>query len=208
MDTDWAWVTQSWYPGFCLTFVRDRDPATVADQLGGGPLELMTIEQTGRAVPPSLPGSLLRCGTVPGWTYCYEDRTPIASQPAALARLSAGTQVVQLLKSGDGLNLVQHSRDGQLVEQFEPRPAAESRGAGPPLLLPRVHTILSTQPATSRILAAAQAVGEVVGSVIGPHLLDGPMLTTHSIRAEDVPATPPADASGLGPRLGPIDRLT
>ncbi len=37
METDWVWATQSYYPGFCLTFVRDREPATVADVLGGGP---------------------------------------------------------------------------------------------------------------------------------------------------------------------------
>ncbi|WP_306213721.1 hypothetical protein [Actinoplanes sp. RD1] len=60
MDTAWAWVTEGRYPGFCRTFVRDRDPATVAERLGGGPPAVMTVEQTGDAYPPHQRGSLLR----------------------------------------------------------------------------------------------------------------------------------------------------
>jgi hypothetical protein len=205
MDSDWAWATQSRYPGFCLSFVRDRDPATVAELLGGGPLETMTVEEAVRVFPPSRRGALLRCGTVPGWAYCYEDYEPVGFQRSLLQRLSAGTEVVQILKSGDGMTIARRMVDGRQTEQFEPRRGAASRGDGPAVLLPRVERTLSNQPGTSGLLAALHAVGEHVGTVISRQELDGPLPTTFSTFVEPDPAPrPPIRPQGLGRTLGTI----
>ncbi len=149
MDLGWAWAAQSYYPGFCLTFVRHQDPATVAELLGGGPLELLTAEEADRVFPLSLPGSLLRCGTIPGWAFCYEDRAPIGFQPALFQRLSAGSDVVQVVKGGDGMNIARRVVDGQQTEEFEPRSASVNRGNEPTVLLATVKRVLRDHPETS-----------------------------------------------------------
>ncbi|WP_305788707.1 DUF6461 domain-containing protein [Symbioplanes lichenis] len=205
MDTAWAWVTESWYPGFCLTFVRDRDPATVAERLGGGAPVVMTVEQTGDVYPPHQRGSLLRLGTVPGWTYCYEDRAPVAFLPTLLHRLSAGTEVIQVVKGGDGMNIARRLSDGRLLEQFEPGRTATA--AGPDLLLPRVERLLSDQPGTSPLLATLTAVSELIGAAVDRETLDGPLLTAFSTFTEPAAAATPRPSAArhqLGRRLGTV----
>ncbi|WP_189079028.1 hypothetical protein [Mangrovihabitans endophyticus] len=71
MESGWAWATQSRYPGFCLSFIRDRDPATVAARLGGGPATTLT-------------------------TYCYEERAPVGFLPSRIQQLSTGTELLQV----------------------------------------------------------------------------------------------------------------
>jgi len=205
MDTDWAWATQSRYPGFCLSFVRDRDPATVAELLGGGPLETMTGDEAVRAFPPSRRGALLRCGTVPGWAYCYEEYQPVAFQRSLAQRLSAGTELVQVLKSGDGMTIARRMVDGRQTEQFEPRRGAASRGEGPAVLLPQAERRLAGQPGTSGLVAALQAVGEHVGAILSRQELDGPLPTTFSTYVEpDLIPRPSIRPQGLGRPLGTI----
>ncbi|MDY7084463.1 MAG: DUF6461 domain-containing protein [Actinomycetota bacterium] len=201
MDTDWAWATHDDNPGFCLTFVRERDPATVADLLGGEVPQTMTREDTTHAYPLALPGSVLRLGAAGSWTYCYEDRAPTASRSPLCERLSVGTEVVQVLKSGDGMNIVRRLHDGATLEQFEPGPAAAPRGDHPAVLLELVNRVLTEHPAISRLAAALHAAGDHVGAVVTRDDLDGPLPTSYSTHP---PASAPPPAStpvGLGRRL-------
>lgn len=204
------------YASFCLTFVRDQDPATVADLLGGGPLATRTAEQATRAYPAARRGSLLRCGTVPGWAYCYEDQGAVGFLPSRLELLSTGTELVQVVRGGDGMNLACRMVDGRLAERFEPGSADSGNWAlpggrtashcvGPALLAPRVAHLLSSQPELSGLLAALQAVGEHVGAVVSRPELDGPLPTTFSTFTEPRSTPrPPTRPHGLGPHLGTI----
>ncbi|MCM4084647.1 DUF6461 domain-containing protein [Paractinoplanes hotanensis] len=203
MDTDWAWAAQSYYPGFCLTFVRERDPAAVANMLGGGPLETMTAAEADMAFPLSLRGSLLRCGTVTSWAYCYEDRAPVAFQPSLYQRLSEGTELVQVIKSGDGMRIARRVVNGQQTEQFEPRQGADNRGSGPAILLPHLEHLLTANPNMSMLVAVLQAVGRHVGAVLTRDVLDGPLATTFSTHTETArPAPVTTRPPGLGRHLG------
>lgn len=199
MDAQWAWATQSYYPGFCLTFVRDQDPAIVAGLLGGGPLAILTAEEADRVFPPSVPGSLLRCGTVPGWAYCYEDRAPVGFQPPLYQRLSVGSDVVQIVKGGDGMNIARRVVDGQQTEEFEPRNRPAYRNNGPAVLLARADRVLRDHPEAGGLLAALHAVSEHVGAIAPRDVLDGPLLTTFSTYSATDATTPITQLShGLG----------
>ncbi|BCJ50356.1 hypothetical protein Asp14428_18310 [Actinoplanes sp. NBRC 14428] len=203
MDTDWAWATESRRPGFCLTFVRDRDPATVAGLLGGGPPATMTAVEAGEAFPISLRGSLLRCGSVAPWAYCYEDRAPVAFRASLRQRLSEGTELVQVVKSADGMRIVRRMVNGRQTEQFEPRRGADNRGAGPAVLLPRIERLLVAFPEMSVLVAALRTVGRHVGAVLTPGILDGPLMTAFSTETATAPPTPVTGRpAGLGRRLG------
>ena len=109
----WAWAGQDRYPGFCLTLVNERTPQTVAEALGAGTLSVMTLAEAEHHFPISSPGTLLRLGTSGNWTFCFEDRAPIANREPAIARLSAGTRLLQVTKSGDGMTVMRNVVDGQ-----------------------------------------------------------------------------------------------
>ena len=88
MDLErWAWAGQERYPGFCLTFIRDREPGAVAAALGADSLSVMTPADAEQAYPISRPGALLRLGAYGKWVFCFEDRAPIANRAPAIARV-------------------------------------------------------------------------------------------------------------------------
>lgn len=194
MGTDrWAWAADSRYPGFCLTFVEDRTPAAVVTALGADPalLEVLTGPEAELAYPITEPGSLLRCGPAGRWTFCYEDRAPVANRPPAIARLSAGTAILQVAKGGDGMTIVRHVADGGTVELFEPLPGATATGDGPYQLLPLVERVLATRPGITGTVAALHVVGARVGVVLDREVLDGPLPTAITTLAEPAAPRPP-----------------
>lgn len=173
----WAWAAQDRYPGYCVTFLRDREPATIPALLDADEPSTMTLAEAEQAYPITKPGSLLRCGRVGAWAFCFEDRVPIANRPLAIARLSQGTTLVQVTRGGDGMNIVQHLVDGRKIEYFEPSQAATPRGEGPFVLAPAVAQIRASNATTSGLVAALTAVGNHVGAAIDRHILDGPLHT-------------------------------
>lgn len=174
MDIEkWAWAGQERYPGFCLTFVRDREPATVAAALGAGSLSVITLAEAGQAHPISSPGALLRLGTAGTWTFCFEDRAPIANRAPAIARLSQGTRLLQVTKSGDGMVIVRDVVDGRKVELFEPGGAVYVDGP----LRARTAALAAANPP---IVAALAAVGDTVGTDLDRAILESPLPTALS----------------------------
>ncbi|MEV1286919.1 DUF6461 domain-containing protein [Micromonospora sp. NPDC049679] len=149
----WTWAGQEHYAGFCLTFVQDQEPAAVAAALGADPPTLMTMAEAKQAYPIDKPGALLRLGAFGNWVFCFEDRAPIANRPPAITRLSQGTRMLQVTKSGDGMVIVRDVVDGRKVEMFEPGGAVYVDGP----LRPRIAALL---PANSRIVAALAVVGD------------------------------------------------
>lgn len=179
MDIErWSWAGQERYPGFCLTLVHQRDPRTVAQSLGARTLTVLTLAEAEHQFPISDPGALLRLGPSGSWTFCFEDRAPIANREPAIARLSAGTRLLQVTKSGDGMTVVRDVVDGRNVEIFEP--AAASAGTGT-ALRGRVDAVPATYP---RIVAALAVVGAEAGTELDRTTLDGPLETAFSTLRE------------------------
>lgn len=173
----WAWAGKDRYPGFCLTFVKDREPATVAAQLGADVLRELTLAEAEQAHPISAPGALLRLGAYPEGVFCFEDRAPIANRAGAIACLSRGTRLLQVTKSGDGMVIVRDVVDGRTAELFEPGGAVYADGP----LRPRTAPLLA---AHSRIVAALAVVADEAGADLGRATLEGRLGTALSMRDE------------------------
>lgn len=162
----WSWAGQERYPGFCLTLVHRRDPRTVAQALGAHTLTVLTLAEAEYRFPIGAAGALLRLGTSHTWTYCFEDRAPIANREPAIARLSAGTRLLQVTKSGDGMTVLRDVVDG--------RNAAAS-----------LQARLDTIPADClRIVAALAVVAAETGIELDRATLDGPLDTAYSTLSE------------------------
>ena len=174
----WAWAGQDRYPGFCLTLVHERSPQAVAEALGAGTLTVLTLAEAEHQFPISSPGALLRLGASGGWTFCFEDRAPIANRGPAIARLSAGTRLLQITKSGDGMTVMRHVVDGRQLEAFEPGPAAA--GGGTTLRL-RVASVPAGYP---RIVAALATAADETGIELDRATLEGPLATALSTLRE------------------------
>lgn len=169
----WAWAGQERHPGFCLTLVRQREPRTVAQALAAPTLTVLTLAEAEHQYPISNPGALLRLGTSSSdWTFCFEDRAPIANREPAIARLSAGTRLLQVTKSGDGMTVIRDVVDGQDAET--------SVGVGTALQR-RVDAVPATYP---RIVAALAVVGAQAGVELDRAALDGPLETAFSTLSE------------------------
>ncbi|MET7671141.1 DUF6461 domain-containing protein [Micromonospora luteifusca] len=169
----WTWAGEERFPGFCVTFVQDRDPATVAAALGADSLTVLTLIEADQNHPISRPGALLRLGTYGRWVFCFEDRAPIANRARAITRLAQGTRLLQVTKSGDGMVIVRDVVDGRNVEVFEPGGAVYVDGP----LRSRVAGLL---PEQSRIVAALAVVGDEVGADLDRATLEGPLATALS----------------------------
>ncbi|GGO16851.1 hypothetical protein [Micromonospora parathelypteridis] len=178
MDIErWAWAGQERFPGFCFTFVQDRDPGTVAAAVGADSLTVLTLIEAEEAHPISKPGALLRFGTYGQGVFCFEDRAPIANREPAITRLAQGTRLLQVTKSGDGMVVVREVVDGRKVQLFEPGEAVYVDGP----LRPRVAALL---PEHSRIVAALAVVADEVGADLDRATLDGPLATALSMLNE------------------------
>ena len=170
----WAWAGQDRYPGFCLTFVRGRTPATVAAQLGADVLRELTLAEAEQAHPISAPGALLRLGAYDGGVFCFEDRAPIANRTWAITQLSHGTRLLQVTKSGDGMVIVRDVVDGRTAELFEPGGAVYADGP----LRPRVAPVLAAHP---RVIAALAVVADEAGVDLERATLEGRLPTALSL---------------------------
>ncbi|MEU4680936.1 DUF6461 domain-containing protein [Micromonospora sp. NPDC023737] len=173
----WMWAGQERFAGFCLTFIRDREVAAVAAALGASSPTVMTLAEAEQAYPITRPGALLRLGMYDNWVFCFEDRAPIANRGPATMRLSQGTRMLQVTKSGDGMVIVRDVIDGQKVEMFEPNGSVYVDG----LLRLRIAALLPTYPS---IVAALAVVGDEVGADLDRATLEGPLATALSTRNE------------------------
>lgn len=120
---------------------------------------------------------MLRLEAYGDGVFCFEDRAPIANRAPAIARLSQGTRLLQVTKSGDGMVIVRDVVDGRTVELFQPGTA--TRGAV--MLQPRVEALL---PAHPPIVAALAVVGDEVGADLDRGTLNGPLATALSTLTE------------------------
>lgn len=178
-DTDsWAWATAPRRPSFCLTFLRDRSPDDLFTGIGTDPGQAVTRTgaETVAAYPFDKYGVVLRCGVLGAWAWFYEDRGCLAGRHDNLTRLSTGTTLLQIVKGGDGMNIVGRYVDGRRIESFEPGMLSH-RGDGPFDLRSRVTSHLDDHPGASGLAAALHIVGEIVGGHLDEQTIEGPLLT-------------------------------
>ncbi|WP_436536038.1 hypothetical protein [Actinoplanes sp. HUAS TT8] len=183
MDSDWAWAGSDRFPGYCLTFIRGMTPAAVAQVVGGGDLRMLTAVQ---ALELHGDHEIVRFGAVAGWAFCYDSGSTLRVMPDLRSR---SPEIVQLFHGGDGTNIVNRVVEGRTTESFEPGVDIRYPAEGPPLLRPRVRQLLAGATTGSSLVAAAVAIGEVVGASVSEDDLDGALLTGVVRR---VPARPGA----------------
>ncbi|MEU6229097.1 DUF6461 domain-containing protein [Streptomyces sp. NPDC047042] len=108
-----AWV--------CVTFTRGLSPEEVLTRYGADPdqARLLDWETASDLVSGDEGVSLLRAGRLGEWTFCVEEDGDIGSLNGPLAELSRGTETYSMATT-DGMDVFQHWRDGECVENFEP----------------------------------------------------------------------------------------
>ncbi|MGJ5893391.1 hypothetical protein DF268_29130 [Streptomyces sp. V2] len=111
------WAT-AW---MCVTFTRGLSPEEVFARYGADPgrARLLDWDTASDLLTGEDGVSLLRAGTLGGWTFCVEEDGVTGSLAEPLTELSRGTETYSILTT-DGIDVFQHWRDGVCVENFEP----------------------------------------------------------------------------------------
>ncbi|MFE7075260.1 hypothetical protein ACFU96_34720 [Streptomyces sp. NPDC057620] len=109
-------------PSFCLVYVRDVPAKKLIRRLGidSNAPEPRTWSDSDSLVQCGRPGSLLRFGTAGRWSFCFETWGTATASDGGLLMMSAGTEALSYLSSGNGMDIVQRWDDAQPAELFEP----------------------------------------------------------------------------------------
>ncbi|MEU3752370.1 DUF6461 domain-containing protein [Streptomyces olivoreticuli] len=112
------WAT-AW---MCVTFTRGLSPEEVLTRYGADPARARLLDgEAAVGLVQGEPGiSLLRTGRRGEWTFCVEEDGCIGSWDETLAELSRGTETYSV-GTTEGFDVFQYWRDGECVENFEPR---------------------------------------------------------------------------------------
>lgn len=108
----------------CVTFTRGLGPEEVFTRYGADPSQARLLDADAASDLTSGDSgggavSLLRAGRLGAWAFCVEEDGSIGSWNETLAALSRGTETYNVLTT-EGLDVFQHWRDGECVENFEP----------------------------------------------------------------------------------------
>ncbi|MCX4231815.1 DUF6461 domain-containing protein [Streptomyces ortus] len=192
---DWA---TAW---MCVTFTRDLTAEEVFTRYGADPSRsrLLDADQaselpTGQLADGAV--SLLRSGSLGDWTFCIEEDGVIGSWAEPLAALSRGTETYSVLTT-EGLDVFQHWRDGECVENFEPG----MPGTGPTgPWRDRVETALAAHEGESAGMAPVVAlVLDHLGISLDDDAVAGPWLSL-TLSEDDAPSAPRGHTyAGEGP---------
>ncbi len=200
------WATASRYPMWCVTFTRNVTSAEVLRRYGANPEDArMRTHADNRDLyeMAAVSGTVLRSGTLSGWSFCYEDMHIFGSRPGVLASLSQATETLSLLRGGDGMNSFTVWRDGQREELFEPgAPSVRPHYEGQ--LYDLVQRYRTDQ---SGLVTALQAIAHYTGVMLDDATVSGPLLTVHLPEAEQArqpfyPSSPKDGSRALGQGLG------
>lgn len=210
----WGWATDARLPLLCLTFTKRLASYEVLHRYGADPgtARVLTPGETSGLRELALRGgTVLRAGTVGGWSFCYEDVGGAGSRPGPLGALSNGTETLSLLRGGDGMNRMAYWRDGQCLEDFEPG-AADRLPRGERHFWDLVHSAGQTAPHRPGLLLALRAITCHTGVSLGTDTVEGPLLTAYLADEDRTPdpaprhrpAAPGNGTSGLGRLLGAV----
>lgn len=195
-----SWAT-SW---MCVTFTRGLSPDAVFTRYGAAPHRARLLD--GEAASDLVPGdpdgtvSLLRAGRIGDWAFCVEEDGGIGSWQEPLAALSRGTETYSVLTT-DGIDVFQHWRDGECVENFEPG-MAHTRPERPGPWWDRAEAALAAHKGEDAGMAPiVAAVLDHLGITLDDAALAGPWPSL--TLAEDDVATAPLGDTYAGEGLVP-----
>jgi hypothetical protein len=185
-DYEWVlgWAHGLLSVGYCVTFVRDRSPSSILDQLHVAERVSLTglasmSEPAGEAwVTNPSHGGFVGVTTLDGWSVVFELNGYLGTLPEILEPLSAGTTVVSHYRNVNAVDLFSWVDGGRIRLQFEPLFPTVRRGTD----AQPIEAVLRTagfdlsdsgQRDITRHTAAAFALGEVLtGVVLTPELLE------------------------------------
>ncbi|MEE1938139.1 DUF6461 domain-containing protein [Streptomyces sp. TRM 70361] len=166
----------------CLNLVRGKTPGGVLRHYAAAPSQawIMTRQQADREFghhPDS--GTVLRAGLAGSWSFCLENWEPVGFGPGILERLSSGTDAIHYLRNPQGGDLVEHLRDGDIVQSFELGvPGPLPRQAAPLGLAEAFRRGVSTRPYGDDGYDEIWAVlSDLTGVPLDDGLVNGPLPT-------------------------------
>jgi hypothetical protein len=135
MDEDvaagWDWTKQFASLGFALTFAQGRRGADLLTAFGvePGDAQMLTLEEADESFGDDRP--VIRAGETAGWAFAFEEFGSMAGDEDIIRALSAGTQVVSVLRTADGTSVFRFAEDGHLVCAFDPAMPQHRGGTDP-----------------------------------------------------------------------------
>ncbi|MFM9608224.1 DUF6461 domain-containing protein [Streptomyces niveiscabiei] len=190
-----------WAAGWmCVTFTRGLSPDEVFARYGADPGRARLLDwDTALDLLTGEDGvSLLRAGTLGGWTFCVEEDGVTGSLTEPLTELSRGTETYSILTT-DGIDVFQHWRDGICVENFEPG-VEHTRPEGPAPWWNRIEETLAAHEGEETGAAPIVAlVLDTLGIPLNDDTLAAPWPSL-PLTEDDVPAVQRGDTyAGEGP---------
>ncbi|WP_113705336.1 DUF6461 domain-containing protein [Nonomuraea lactucae] len=133
---DVDWLAHGWELGdvWCLTFVRDLDDAEALRRLGASEESIRPLSYQELMDEGLFPHTVL-AGRLVGWVVLIERNGSEATEPDALRALSAGTEVVSVLRHDYANDMFVYAIDGERLTSFDPRKPGWRYGSDPDRLL-------------------------------------------------------------------------
>ncbi|MFD9949445.1 DUF6461 domain-containing protein [Nonomuraea sp. NPDC059023] len=133
---DFDWLARGWELGdsWCLTFVRGLDEAEALRRLGAAEGSIRPLTYKRMTDEGLFPRTVL-AGHLDGWTVLIERNGSEATAPDAVRALSAGTELISVLRNDYATDLFVYAVDGERLTSFDPRKPAWRYGTDPDRLL-------------------------------------------------------------------------
>lgn len=135
----------------CTTFVEELPPTEIFEILHAEQLDSrMSSTQLAMAVGNDRKG--IRVADMGAWALTIELESLVAVRDEVLARLSASRRrVVQVYRTGSGMESFGYWRDGELQCRFEPTNPARRTGCDPDVLVSEMRAS-GIEPASAEML--------------------------------------------------------
>ncbi|MFG1959821.1 DUF6461 domain-containing protein [Nonomuraea sp. NPDC049028] len=189
---DVSWLARGWELGdiWCLTFVRDLDEAEALRRLGAAEESIRPVTYRELTDEGLFPHTAL-AGRLEGWVVLIERNGSEATKPEAVRALSAGTELVSVMRHDYATDLFVYAIDGDRLTSFDPRKPAWRYGSDPDCVLDAmqevgVHpTYLPGDPVTREADISAEAptmnealmlAARLTGVVLSKKVLNGSLM--------------------------------
>ncbi|WP_327583396.1 DUF6461 domain-containing protein [Nonomuraea sp. NBC_00507] len=189
---DISWLADRWELGdaWCLTFLRGLEEAEALRRLGAAEESIRPLSYRELTDSGLFPHTVL-AGRLKGWVVLIERNGSKATEPDAMRALSAGTELVSVLRHDYATDLFVYAIDRDRLTSFDPRKPAWRYGSDPDRLLDAMREVgvdptylpggdvagdedISTgAPTMSEALMLA---ARLTGVVLTPEVLNGPLV--------------------------------
>lgn len=210
-------MPESWNLGqagqFCLTISAGRSTEEVIEMYGAdrrSARRLSSVECFDE-FKPTATNTILRAGSLGGWSFCIEFENPIGFLDGIIRDLSEGSETIILSRTGNSLTVFRYAVDGRLVESFEPGDPLSSWGQSRHEFSRKVHGRSAT---SNVVMACLDVIAEYLGYELTTEVLHGSLLSAvvddpdrAALARPDLRlhvTAPLGTRSTLGRRLGPL----